>query len=195
MSFGPFSFGMQRPPPPPPAPGTRRGQNIELVLEATPFDILLQETLNLKYTRRIPCPECGGKGADLVRCIDCGGYGIRTETVQANVNMTITQSVACERCQSTGYVKENACDSCGGTGLTIEEVETNINLHGLPPDYNWSEQIATVFRGQGNHGPNKGPAGDLVVVLKPVFPNPNNLAEDDRELLRKVKASVYNESN
>jgi molecular chaperone DnaJ len=109
--------------------------------------------------------------------------------------MTITQSVACGRCQSTGYVKENACEPCGGTGLAVEEIETHIDLHNLPPDYNWSEQIATVFRGQGNFGPNGGPAGDLVVVLKPVFPNPGNLTENDRKLLRKVRDSIYKEGN
>ena len=192
--MGPFNFGntgfnfnftFDRPPPPPiPEHGTMIGQHIKLLLEVTPFQIILGLPITIRYARLEPCDQCKGHGADLKHCPTCEGHGLKREIKEAGRQRRITD-LPCPDCGNTGIAKENVCGSCGGTGLMQAEVEREIFLSDLQPDG------TKVVADAGNYGPLEGPAGAMVLVFKTVYPDTSKITEEDKATLLEISKRLY----
>ncbi len=102
------------------------------------------------------CDTCGGNGvkpgAKISTCNTCNGSG---------VTMQVT-------CRGTGQRVEEYCGSCGGQGLNQKTKQIKVTV---PPGVENGNKLRV--RGEGDAGPNGGPAGDLYIFLKvkddPVF--------------------------
>lgn len=192
--FGPFPFGtngvnfsftFDRPPPTPiPDYGSLIGKPIQLILDVTPFQLMLGLEVRLRYARLEPCDECNGRGADLRHCPDCEGHGIKREIREAGRQRRVIDS-PCDTCGNTGILKENVCLKCGGTGLVQVEIERDVTLDNIRPDG------TKLIKDGGNYGPFQGPAGALVLLFKVVYPDPQKIEEDDRKALIEIAKRIY----
>lgn len=104
------------------------------------------------------CTKCQGVGTKdpsrckVSQCPKCGGSG---HTMNAS-----QKRETCSTCLGTGRITSNPCDSCGGLGL--EEAIKSVQIV-IPKDVN--DGFTMRIPGQGDAGPNGGPAGDLYVCF------------------------------
>ena len=66
----------------------------------------------------------------------------------------------CPTCSGEGYIIDHPCKSCSGSGLTKKQQKMNITI---PAGIESGKRIS--ISGQGDAGPNGGPAGDLYVYI------------------------------
>lgn len=121
------------------------------------------------YQRLESCAACSGSGAAEgsrpESCPDCGGTGYVTVRKQSVFGvMQVRQP--CSRCGGSGRVIKNPCQKCGGKG----RVRVNKKLTVTVPA-GIDDGQAFIVRGEGDHGTNGGPAGDLQVSVS-VRPDP-----------------------
>lgn len=145
----------------------RRGSDIQGTVTLTLDDILFGCEKKVKYTRKIKCPSCGGKGMDSSSheeiCPVCGGTGkeIRTQQTPFGYSQVVS---TCSRCQGKGKIIKNPCKTCQGTGLKTETVEKTFTI-----PKGAKEGMRIKFNGQGNecNGP-QDIAGDLIITFKEI---------------------------
>ena len=117
----------------------------------------------VETTRIENCSECGGSGAAKgsmpKTCPECGGRG-QVQTQQRTPFGVISTSKACPKCGGKGKIVDNPCTKCRGGGRVRRRASVEVNIPAGIDD----QQIINV-RGEGNKGPNGGPAGDLHVVV------------------------------
>jgi molecular chaperone DnaJ len=117
-------------------------------------------TTKVKIPRLENCEACkgtGGKaGTGISSCQSCGGRG------QLHYQQGFfTISRTCPSCQGAGQVVRERCPACHGQGRI--ERERTIDLR-IPPGVDSGTRLR--IAGEGEKGPNGGPAGDLYVVLE-----------------------------
>ena len=105
------------------------------------------------------CGGCGGVGAQAGTrpraCPACGGRG-RQRVSQGF--LTVTRP--CPSCQGEGQVIDKPCEACGGEGRRRVKKDMTIRI---PAGVESNARLR--LTGEGDAGPNGGPAGDLYVVL------------------------------
>ena len=115
------------------------------------------------------CAECGGtgaaKGTNPETCPACNGTGqVRT---QSRTPFGVIQSTRpCQRCGGSGKVINTLCTGCNGKGRVRHTRKITVNI---PAGIDDGQTFA--MQGQGDHGRNAGPAGDLNVTVS-VRPDP-----------------------
>jgi molecular chaperone DnaJ len=106
------------------------------------------------------CETCNGtgakKGTGVVSCQACGGRG---QIVYQQGFFTINRT--CPACQGAGQIVKERCPDCRGQGRV--DRERTIELR-IPPGVDTGTRLRV--QGEGEAGPNGGPAGDLYVVLE-----------------------------
>jgi len=111
------------------------------------------------------CDACGGGGAEPgtkpKTCPACGGRG-RQRLSQGF--LTVTRP--CPQCEGEGRIIEKPCAACRGEGRRRAKKEMTVRI---PAGVESNSRLR--LTGEGDVGPNGGPAGDLYVVL--------TVAEDD----------------
>jgi molecular chaperone DnaJ len=116
-------------------------------------------TTKIRVPRQEFCESCNGtgakKGTGVVACQTCGGRG---QLVYQQGFFTINRT--CPACQGSGQIVKERCADCRGQGRV--ERERNIELR-IPPGVDTGTRLRV--QGEGEPGPNGGPAGDLYVVL------------------------------
>jgi molecular chaperone DnaJ len=114
----------------------------------------------IKLPRQEFCEACNGtgakKGTGVVACQTCGGRG---QLAYQQGFFTITRT--CPACQGAGQIVRERCPECRGQGRL--EREKTIELR-VPPGVDTGTRLRVA--GEGEPGPNGGPAGDLYVVLE-----------------------------
>jgi molecular chaperone DnaJ len=114
----------------------------------------------IKVPRQEFCEACNGtgakKGTGVVTCQTCGGRG---QLAYQQGFFTITRT--CPACQGAGQMVRERCLECRGQGRF--EREKTIELR-IPPGVDTGTRLRVA--GEGEPGPNGGPAGDLYVVLE-----------------------------
>jgi len=114
----------------------------------------------IKLTRQEFCEACNGtgakKGTGIVTCQTCAGRG---QLAYQQGFFTITRT--CPACQGAGQMVRERCPECRGQGRF--EREKTIELR-IPPGVDTGTRLRVA--GEGEPGPNGGPAGDLYVVLE-----------------------------
>jgi molecular chaperone DnaJ len=105
------------------------------------------------------CEPCGGSGAapgsHPKTCPACAGRG-RQRLSQGFLVVTRP----CSRCGGDGKIIEKACPECGGEGRRRGKKELSLRI---PAGVESGSRLR--LTGEGDAGPNGGPAGDFYVVL------------------------------
>ena len=141
------------------------------------LEISLEEAARGTETKiRIPtmeeCTPCHGSGAqpgtEASTCSMCGGHGqVRMQQGFFSIQQT------CPTCHGSGKTIANPCAECQGAGRVKQHKTLSVKI---PPGVDEGDRIR--LAGEGEHGINSGPAGDLYVMihLKPhaVFKRDND---------------------
>ena len=139
--------------------GPRRGTDLQYNLKISLEDAANGTEATLQIPRDETCDDCRGTGATAgtspERCPQCGGHGqVRYQQGFLTVART------CDRCRGVGKVIANPCNGCKGRGLVAREHKLTVKV---PAGIDTGQRLR--LQGEGEHGPNGGPAGDLYVVI------------------------------
>ena len=136
-----------------------RGSNLRYDLELPFEEAVFGTTREIAYSRNDSCKTCGGKGSadgsGRRTCPTCQGSG---QVRRSSGFFSIAQP--CPACRGEGYVIEKPCRDCEGTGLAKKKQKIKVTI---PPGVDDGKRV--VIPGQGDAGPNAGPAGDLYVFI------------------------------
>lgn len=139
--------------------GPARGANLRYNLDIDFKDSVFGKKAEISYIHNVACSSCGGTGAESGSkrsvCSSCGGSG----QVRRNSGFFSIAS-ACPSCGGEGYVIEHPCSSCRGSGIAKKQQKIKVNI---PAGIATGKRIS--LAGQGDAGPNGGPAGDLYVYV------------------------------
>jgi molecular chaperone DnaJ len=137
----------------------QRGSDLRYDMTLTFEEASAGVTTKIKLPRQEYCEACNGtgakKGTGVVACQSCGGRG---QLAYQQGFFTITRT--CPACQGAGQIIKERCIECRGQGRI--EREKTIELR-IPPGVDSGTRLRVT--GEGEPGPNGGPAGDLYVVL------------------------------
>lgn len=138
----------------------QKGSSIRIRTEVSLEDILNGCHKKVRYKCLVPCPDCGGSGANgqpqYERCPHCGGTG-QIFSQQGNMQIITT----CPHCHGQGKSLKNACPKCGGHGIVNDYKEVEFDI---PKGV--SEGMQMIINGQGNAPEhNQGVCGDLIVLI------------------------------
>jgi len=118
------------------------------------------------------CEPCNGSGAKPgtppKTCPTCNGSGqVRLQQGFFSIQQT------CPKCHGTGRFIAEPCKNCGGAGRTKQHKTLSVKI---PAGVDEGERLR--LAGEGEHGVNGGPPGDLYVQIHlkqhPVFTRDHN---------------------
>jgi molecular chaperone DnaJ len=137
----------------------QRGADLRYDMTLTFEEAAAGVTTKVKLPKQELCSACNGTGAKqgtgVTSCQTCGGRG---QMAYQQGFFTITRT--CPACQGAGQIIRERCLECRGNGRV--EREKIIELR-IPPGVDTGTRLRVT--GEGEQGPNGGPAGDLYVVL------------------------------
>lgn len=144
--------------------GPERGADIEYTLNLTFEEAVFGVEKQINITRSENCEKCGGSGAKAgtspKTCDKCGGTG--QVRVQRNTPLGSFVSMStCDKCSGKGTIVTDPCDECKGKGKLRKQRKISINV---PAGVDTGNVMP--MRGQGDHGKNGGPPGDLYVNIR-----------------------------
>jgi molecular chaperone DnaJ len=138
----------------------QRGSDLRYDMSLTFEEASAGVTTKIKLPRQEYCEACNGtgakKGTGVQACQTCAGRG---QLAYQQGFFTITRT--CPACQGAGQIVKERCMECRGQGRL--ERERTIELR-IPPGVDTGTRLRVA--GEGEPGPNGGPAGDLYVVLE-----------------------------
>lgn len=110
------------------------------------------------------CDTCTGNGvkpgSKVNTCTACGGSGVTLQVTRTPLGNFQTQQT-CPTCRGTGQIVEDYCGTCSGKGVNQKTKQVKVTIPAGIEDGNKLR-----VRGEGDAGPNGGPAGDLYIFLK-----------------------------
>ena len=145
----------------------QRGADLQYNLEITFEQAAFGHSAELDIPRLETCGQCGGLGArsakDIEICGVCQGTG------QQNIQQGFfSVATTCNRCHGEGKIISRPCLTCQGSTRVKKTKSLRINI---PAGVDNGSRIK--LSGEGEQGPQGGPAGDLHVVLQvqdhPIF--------------------------
>jgi len=138
----------------------QRGADLRYDMTLSFEEASMGVTTKIKLPRQEYCEACNGtgakKGTGVQTCQACGGRG---QLAYQQGFFTITRT--CPSCQGAGQIVRERCPECRGQGRL--EREKTIELR-IPAGVDTGTRLRVA--GEGEPGPNGGPAGDLYVVLE-----------------------------
>jgi len=138
----------------------KRGNDLRYDMTLTFDEAAMGISTKIRVPRMEYCEACNGtgakKGTGVVNCQACGGRG---QLIYQQGFFTVNRT--CPNCQGAGQIIKERCLECRGQGRM--EREHNIELR-IPPGVDTGTRLRV--QGEGEAGPNGGPAGDLYVVLE-----------------------------
>jgi molecular chaperone DnaJ len=141
-----------------------RGNDLEYTITLTFEEAVFGVKKEINLTRSEACETCHGTGAkpgtSAKKCDKCGGSGrIR---VQRNTPLgSFVTETSCDKCGGKGTIITDPCPDCHGSGQVRKRRKISVNI---PAGVDTGNVIP--LRGQGEHGKNGGPAGDLYINIK-----------------------------
>jgi len=137
----------------------QRGADLRYDMSLTFEEAAAGVNTKIRVPRQEFCEACNGtgakKGTGIVTCQTCGGRG---QLMYQQGFFTINRT--CPACAGAGQIVKERCPDCKGQGRV--ERERTIELR-IPPGVDTGTRLRV--QGEGEPGPNGGPAGDLYVVL------------------------------
>jgi len=152
--------------------GPVRGSDLRFDLEI-PFEESFRGVETpIQIPREEGCEPCGGTGASpgssRETCPQCAGRGqLRYQ------QGFLVVSRPCGQCRGTGQIIPKPCTSCRGTGRQMRDRKVTVRI---PAGIADSQRLR--LHGEGEHGAQGGPPGDLYVVVH-VRPHANFVREGD----------------
>ncbi len=139
--------------------GPFRGSTLQYHAEIDFKDAIFGTKIEVAYRRSVACDGCGGTGAQAgsgkKACETCGGSGqVRRSSGFFSIAST------CPSCKGEGFVIESPCGTCRGHGVLKKRQKLKVKI---PAGIESGKRIS--IPGQGDVGPNGGPAGDLLVYV------------------------------
>jgi molecular chaperone DnaJ len=138
----------------------QRGADLRYDMSLTFEEAAAGVNTKVRVPRQEYCESCNGtgakKGTGVAACQTCGGRG---QIVYQQGFFTVNRT--CPACQGAGQIIKERCPDCHGQGRM--ERERTIELR-IPPGVDTGTRLRV--QGEGEPGPNGGPAGDLYVVLE-----------------------------
>jgi len=121
-----------------------------------------EEKVRIRHSET--CDTCTGNGikpgSKVTTCDTCGGSGVTVAVTRTPLGNFQTQQT-CPACRGTGQKIEEYCGTCGGQGVNQKTKQIKVTI---PPGVEDGNKLRV--RGEGDAGPNGGPAGDLYIFLK-----------------------------
>lgn len=144
--------------------GPERGADIEYTLNLTFEEAVFGVEKEISIKRHEKCEKCGGTGAKAgtskKTCDKCGGTGqikIQRTTALGNfISMT-----TCDKCNGKGTIIEEPCEKCHGSGRERKIRKIKVKI---PAGVDTGNIMPS--RGNGHHGINGGPPGDLFINIR-----------------------------
>jgi chaperone protein DnaJ len=148
-----------------------RGADLEVTLRLTFEEAVFGVEKEININRHERCETCSGSGAkpgtSPKTCDKCGGSGQIRVQRSTPLGSFVSMST-CDKCSGKGKLITDPCQTCKGTGKEKKNRKIKVNI---PAGVDNDNVIP--LRGQGEHGANGGPPGDLYINLKvpthPVF--------------------------
>ena len=138
----------------------KRGADLRYDMTLSFDEAAMGVSTKIRVPRMEYCEVCNGtgakKGTGVANCQACGGRG---QLVYQQGFFTVNRT--CPACQGAGQIVKERCMECHGQGRM--ERERTIELR-IPPGVDTGTRMRV--QGEGEPGPNGGPAGDLYVVLE-----------------------------
>lgn len=175
-----FNFRNRRRGPQPDSP--RKGPEIRIEVDVPIGTFILGGKVDLKINFEEACADCNGQGASAFEsCQACGGRGF-IERTQNNGGMFIRSSGPCHECNGKGKKPTEKCETCSGAGkVEVHQKPIEFELINGARDGN-----IVVLRGQGRRGIFGGPPGDILIKANMIIPDPNQLTEEQKEVLKSL---------
>lgn len=121
-----------------------------------------EEKVRIRHLEK--CDTCNGSGvkpgSKVSTCKTCNGSGVTVQVTRTPLGNFQTQQT-CPTCRGTGQIVEEYCGTCSGQGLVQKTKQIKVTIPAGVEDGNKLR-----VRGEGDAGPNGGPAGDLYIFLK-----------------------------
>ena len=142
----------------------QKGADIETYITLTFEEAAFGCTKEIEFTRVETCSSCKGSGANgangVETCKTCNGTGT-VRTIQRTPFGSMQSQRPCSACKGTGKIVKDPCTECKGSGVNRIKKKLSVNI---PAGIDDEQRV--ILRGQGNHGSNGGPAGDLYVEVR-----------------------------
>ena len=139
--------------------GPRPGREIRAGVQVSLKDAVFGTRCDVHVAWPAACEECKGTGAEKgsapVTCPSCRGKGT---VAMGGFGIMIT---TCPNCGGNGHVISRPCPGCKGHGEVRAEKKVRVSI---PAGIDNGQAIRVA--GQGEPGPNGGPAGNLLVVVE-----------------------------
>jgi molecular chaperone DnaJ len=153
--FNVFSQGSRR-------TSRRAGADLRYDLGISLIDAFYGTKITIAVPHQYECPACHGTGAEagsVKECPSCRGSGeVRSSRKAGGRQMT---SIApCPDCSGSGRISEKACPACHGRG--VQQRTRKIEV-AIPRGVDDGQFLR--IAGEGESGENRGPGGDLYVVV------------------------------
>lgn len=136
-----------------------RGADLRYNLEITLEEAALGTETQIRMPTMEACAPCHGSGAKPgtkpKTCPTCHGSGqVRLQQGFFSIQQT------CHKCHGTGHVISEPCSSCHGQGRIKKQKTLSVKI---PAGVDTGDRIR--LAGEGEHGVNGGPPGDLYVQI------------------------------
>lgn len=149
--------------------GPEKGADLELNLNLTFEEAVFGVEKEISINRHERCETCSGTGSkpgtSSKTCDKCSGTGQIRSQRNTPLGSFISTSV-CDKCAGKGKVITDPCPVCKGTGKERKNRKIKVNI---PAGVDTGNVLP--LRGQGEHGNNGGPPGDIYINLR-VGPHP-----------------------
>lgn len=144
--------------------GPEKGADLEYTLNMTFEEAIFGVEKNVAINRNEQCETCNGSGAkhgtSPKTCDRCGGTG--QVRVQRNTPLgSFVNMSTCDKCGGKGKIITEPCTTCHGTGKERKHRTIKVNI---PAGVDTGNVMP--LRGQGEHGANGGPTGDLYINIR-----------------------------
>lgn len=141
----------------------RRGQDAMIRIQIDLSDAVFGATRELTVDTAVACGSCDASGmaagSSPQTCAMCKGRG-EIQQVQRSFLGQVMTSRPCPACQGFGTTIPHPCTECSGDGRVRTRRTLTVQV---PPGVDTGTRIQ--LTGEGEVGPNGGPAGDLFVEI------------------------------
>ena len=149
--------------------GPQKGESLRANLTITFEEAAFGCEKEINLNRSEECEACHGSGCEpgttAETCPDCRGTGV-VRVQQRTGGFAFSSTAACARCRGTGKIIHSPCKACSGSGSVKKSKRVTVSI---PAGIDDGQTF--LVRGQGDHGINNGPAGDVAVTVT-VRPDP-----------------------